>query len=160
MATGKLGKPAVISYQSKNGTTGLTDIKVTIIRPDLTPVGPFALTEYSPGFYSYSFSTSLLDPEGDYLGIIDSPSESLQTHVKLSLFQPESGGGASVTVGGVDLVGKLLTAPLQGKIVPSPILKGVIQLPTLKGVLPDNTLLKGKIYSTILKGKILCQTPL
>ena len=87
MATGQLGKNSRISYESKNKRTGLVNISVIIQRPDSVDLGPFPLVEYKAGYYKYDFVTTLSDLEGDYLGIISSPSEGDHcAHFKLSLF--------------------------------------------------------------------------
>lgn len=155
MATGRLGKPAIISYESKNRRTGLTDITVSIIKPDQSTVGPFPLVEYASGFYRYSFSTTLLDPEGDYLGIISSPTEVHSAQVKLSLFQPTSSGGAEVVVGGIDLKGKLLDPIIRGYVMKNKTLVGKINNNFLKGKL-EGKVLTGKINNTTLIGRFIC----
>lgn len=76
---GVLGQAHRITYISKSLVSGLTDIKAYVIKPDLTRVGPFALNELADtkfsGVYFFDFNTAPTDSPGEYIGIIESPSE-------------------------------------------------------------------------------------
>jgi len=156
MAMGQLAKTAIISYESKNRTSGLTDIEVTIRRPNGLDIGPFSMIEDRPGFYRYNFLTTLLDLEGDYLGFIKSPSESnYETQVKLSLFLPGASGGGGEASSGIQAVGKILNGMLVGKVVSNSIIKGIRTSGVLIGRIQARTLIQGKILNGVIKGKVL-----
>ena len=76
---GVLGQAHRITYISKNLVPGLTDIKAYVLKPDLTRVGPFDLTEVNDpqfaGFYIFDFVTTTSDSPGEYVGVVTSPSE-------------------------------------------------------------------------------------
>jgi len=78
-SSGVLGQPHRITYISKSLVSGLTDIKAYVIKPDLTRVGPFLLSELADskfsGFYFFDYVTLAADAPGEYIGVVDSPSE-------------------------------------------------------------------------------------
>lgn len=85
----QLGKPEKVVYTAKQLTTGLTDIKAYVMKPNGDIVGPFPLLEVDDnnfeGIYTFSFHTdSVNDEHGVYVGIIVSPSENHRTSFKLN----------------------------------------------------------------------------
>lgn len=98
MAT--LGKKYTVVYESKNLRTGITGITTTIKKPDGSTIGAFSLTEYSEpefsGIYYAEFNTSVNDPVGEWIGVINSPNEGNYSRAyRISFFLPES---SSITV--------------------------------------------------------------
>jgi len=88
MAIATLGRPHRVFYESKNLVSGLTTIKAYVLRPDLSRVGPYSLAEVADvkftGVYFFDLSTSLSDPPGEYMVVIESPSENnYRTMVKI-----------------------------------------------------------------------------
>lgn len=76
---GVLGQAHRIIYTSKNLVSGLTDVRAYVIKPDLTRVGPYPLSEFADpkfsGFYAFEFPTAPTDSQGEYIGVVESPSE-------------------------------------------------------------------------------------
>lgn len=86
---GYVSIPYRVVYEARGFTPGLTDVRALIIKPDSSIAGPYALTEMPSAFrgrYFFDFITSASDPEGEYMAMIVSPSENIQTTVRLSLY--------------------------------------------------------------------------
>lgn len=101
MAIGVLGRPHRVSYVSRNFLTGLTDVKAYVLLPNLTRVGPFSLTESADpkfvGYYFFSFPTLVSDAPGEYIGIVESPSEPVPgVAFRRTQFKIEYPGGVKI----------------------------------------------------------------
>ena len=74
-----LGTKYTVVYEAKNLASGLTGITATIVKPDSSTIGPLALIEYAApdlaGVYYAEFTPSTADPEGEWIGVIESPNE-------------------------------------------------------------------------------------
>lgn len=153
MANGKLGTPARILYESKNKTTGLTDIVATIEKPNGDVVGPFPLVEYATGFYRFNFITALSDPEGDYLGLISSPTEGHTTNFKLALFSIEGGGSGGAVIENCDpVIGQVGNLKLIGQVKELKNVIGSVSKISAIGSVKEIENIKGKINKTSLIG--------
>tara|TARA_Y100000310_G_scaffold243676_1_gene248244 strand:- start:17606 stop:18082 length:477 start_codon:yes stop_codon:yes gene_type:complete len=92
-----LGTNAKVLYEAKNQRTGLTDVEAFVTKPDGSALLPIALSELGTGvlsgFYLLEIPTSDSDPEGDWIIIINSPTEGHKTKaVRSFVARPESGG--------------------------------------------------------------------
>ena len=86
---GYVTKPYRVIYEAKNYTTGLLNVQAFIFKPNLTTAGPFPMTEMPSVFagrYYFDFITSAGDPEGEYVALIYSPTEGIQTTHRISLY--------------------------------------------------------------------------
>lgn len=149
MSIVKLGTKLKISYEAQNQKSGLLDITVKIEKPDGSILGTFPMVESSDnGFYRYERSTLGTDPEGDYICIINSPSEfKSKTHLKVTMLNVEGGGtgeGTVILTRGF-VVGEISSNNLMGHI-DSNLLKGQIEKEGSFGV--------GVLKSTTLNGSI------
>lgn len=75
-------------YVAKNHTTGLVDVEVNIVKPDLTVDGPFVMTEIPEaevqGTYYYDWTPAAV---GDYLVACDCVSLPKRAEQKVSVNQ-------------------------------------------------------------------------
>jgi len=155
MATGRLGKTARISYEAKNQKTGLLDITVKIRKPNDTILGPFQMTEYELGFYKYDFATALNDLEGDYLCLIQSPTQNIKAQVKLSLFLAETGsGGTSPALSESYLIAYVTPDDLRAEIGSSVDLTALVDDTELMGIVQNESHLIGFLSASNLIGEI------
>lgn len=86
---GYVSLPYRVVYEASSFRSGLTDIRALVLKPDLSVSGPYAMTEMPSAFrgrYFFDFITSASDPEGEYVTMIVSPSENIQTTIRLSLY--------------------------------------------------------------------------
>lgn len=90
---GILGIPYRAIYEGKNFRSGLTDVVAAVLRPDNVPLGPFPMPELGSPFlgrYAFNLSTSPLSPEGEYLIMILSPTENIQTTLKVPVYKRQT----------------------------------------------------------------------
>lgn len=85
-----LGTPHRVFYVAKNLATGLTGITAKVLRPDNVVIGTFPLSA-SPGgapfagLYYFDLITANTDPEGEWMCMVDSPSEGIRSPLKISM---------------------------------------------------------------------------
>jgi hypothetical protein len=87
---GYLGSANRVVYESKNFVSGLTGVAAAVIKPDNSIAGPYALMELPAPFsgrYYFDFITTLSSPTGEYVIMIVSPSENIQTTKTISIYQ-------------------------------------------------------------------------
>lgn len=89
-----------MAYIAKNNLSGLTNITARVLRVDGSVVGAFPLMEaasaFFQGLYSFDFITQISNPPGEYLFVINSPTEGLKT------FQKVTFGGAMAVIASID----------------------------------------------------------
>ena len=88
---GYVTKPYRIIYEARNFTTGLSNVQAFVLKPNLTSIGPFMLTELPSVFggrYYFDLMTGPTDPTGEYIAAIFSPAEGIQTTHRVSLYDP------------------------------------------------------------------------
>ncbi len=85
---GTLGKPYRVVYTSKNFVPGLQQIKVRVIKPDLTLTDSYQMIEFPEdglsGCYYYDLITREDDSLGDYIVIIDNPEQNHKEALRIS----------------------------------------------------------------------------
>lgn len=77
-------------YEAARFRSGLTNVQAFILKPDGSLAGPFLLRELPSVFagrYFFDFFTGPTDSEGEYFASIFSPTENIQTTVRISLYQ-------------------------------------------------------------------------
>lgn len=83
-----LGTPYRVIYESKDLRPGLTDVKAFIVKPDSSVAGVFTFAEMPfqsmAGIYAFDLMTSLDDVEGEWVGMIHSPSEGNKSPFRVS----------------------------------------------------------------------------
>lgn len=156
----KLGFANKILYTSKDLIAGLANISAKIIKPNGSVIGPFVLTEMTePGFegnYFFTFSTSLSDPEGDYIGSIISPDESHKTNFKVSIYADSSGGGGTIAVSSDEqpLVGIVEDITVIGILEDAELMSGDLSDSDISGEIEDNKTISGELSLVDLSGEI------
>lgn len=99
---GFLGKPERVVYWSKNFRTGLTDVQAYALKPNGSIAGPFPMPEFSSiafrGLYYFDLITSLVDPEGDWIISILSPTEGIRNPSKVRFDTQVTGSGSVNTI--------------------------------------------------------------
>lgn len=84
-----LGTPYRVIYESKDLRPGLTDVKAFIVKPDSSVAGVFTFAEMPfqsmAGIYVFDLMTSLNDVEGEWMGMIHSPSEGNKSPFRISM---------------------------------------------------------------------------
>lgn len=97
-----LGVKAKVLYEAKNQRAGLTDVQAFVTKPDGSALLPIALSELgvgiSSGFYSFELPTSESDPEGDWIIIINSPTEGHKAKAVRSFVERPQSGGVTETL--------------------------------------------------------------
>ena len=97
-----LGVKASIIYEARNQLSGLTDVEAFVTKPDGSALTPIALTEMGgtigEGFYKFDLPTSESDPEGDWIILIDSPTEGHKAKAIRSFVTRPTSGGVSETI--------------------------------------------------------------
>lgn len=87
---GYLGTPYRVAYEAKRLTTGLTDIVGLVRKPNGALAGPYPFVEMAAPFqgrYYFDFYSSPTgDPQGEYVTMIVSPTEGIQTSWKMPLY--------------------------------------------------------------------------
>lgn len=85
---GLRGKPHRVIYTAKNFVSGLSQLSLKVICPDLVIKGPFQLTEFEDpflsGVYYYDHLTSEDDQTGDYIFIINNPEQNHKEGFRLT----------------------------------------------------------------------------
>jgi hypothetical protein len=87
---GYVSAPYRVVYESTGFKSGLTNIVAFILKPDLNISGPHQMIEMPSVFagrYFFDFITGVGDPEGEYVAAIYSPSENLETTVRIPLYK-------------------------------------------------------------------------
>lgn len=83
-----LGIPYRVVYEAREHATGLSNISCRVIKPNGAIVGDFTLTEFAnaafKGFYYFDLITQDTDPEGEWIAIINSASESIRAPWRIS----------------------------------------------------------------------------
>ena len=145
-----LGTPYRVTYEAKYLRSGLTDVKAFVVKPDSTVAGLFSLAEMPfttlRGLYTYDLMTSENDPEGEWIGIILSPSENVKTAFRISLqknplvqfqnlFQAltNPGGGAAELQGSFELSSEYV-----GQVERGPELLGFIETGDIEAEIEQN----------------------
>ena len=79
MQSAILGVPYKIAYDAVKFRSGLTDVSVTILRPDLTLFAELLLSEVSllPGLYVRDLVTTTSEQTGKWLYRVSSPTEGI-----------------------------------------------------------------------------------
>jgi hypothetical protein len=99
-----LGEKYTIVYEAKNFKSSVAGITARVTKSNGSTIGPFVLNEFTtPGYegiYFAEFNTSLADPVGEWVGVINSPNEDNYKQAFRASFQNPSqgGGGPSFTV--------------------------------------------------------------
>lgn len=156
-----LGLPYRIIYEAKDLRSGLVDVFARIRKPNGVWIGPFPLTEESDpsmaGIYTYNLSTALADPEGEWYGHIDSPTENHRVGIRIS-FSRSSGSGGTIDIGCPKLVGRIrLRRSLLGRVSKTTF-KAILKSKRIQGTVMTTPIVQGKIKSNRLTGRILCKT--
>jgi hypothetical protein len=152
-----LGTAYRVSYIAKKFESGLTDITAQVIKPNGSVIGVFSLFEFDSaafkGMYYFDLSTDVSDPEGEYIGLIHSPSEDLKTGFKVT-FRPASDSSfKQPSLEDSHLKGVLLDAPpLKGFILNSGKITGIVSASKLKGSVSTQTQISGKIHNNSITG--------
>lgn len=115
---GYITYPFRVYYEGKNFRTGLTDVIGYVLRPDNVVQGPFPMPESAvPGRYYFDISTVVGDPEGEYLAIVISPTDSIQDSLRVGLYRkPFAFGNVNVIQGGIQLQGRVESPEVDGSI--------------------------------------------
>lgn len=115
-----LGTPHRIFYVAKNLAPGLTGITAKVLRPDNAVVGTFPLSP-SPGgasfsgLYYFDLITSVSDPAGEWMAMVDSPSEGIRSPLKVSFERNEFIDiNAKLDALSLTLVGSIMDGVVEG----------------------------------------------
>jgi hypothetical protein len=97
-----LGTKARVLYEAKNQRSGLTDVQAFVTKPDGSALLTIALNELGAGigsgFYFFELQSSVSDPEGDWIIIINSPTEGHKTKAIRSFVERPQTGGVTETI--------------------------------------------------------------
>lgn len=100
---GTLGKPYRVVYTAKNFVAGLSQIKIRVIKPNLTLSTLLPMSEFTEegltGCYYYDFETTKDDSLGDYIMIIDNPEQSHKCSLRIN-YQSETQSVALDSISG------------------------------------------------------------
>jgi hypothetical protein len=100
-----IGKTFRVNYTAKNHTSGLTDVRMVVYKPNGTKLGVFVLDEYTDGdaagIYYYDFINA--DIEGVYLFVVDSPTKPLKSESQEYFHLSEVNIGAVKGIGVTDI---------------------------------------------------------
>lgn len=100
---GTLGKPYRVVYTAKGFVTGLNQIKIRVIKPDLVISELFPMAEFTEegltGCYYYDFNTTKEDSLGDYIVIINNPEQAHKTSLRIT-YQSETQSVALDSISG------------------------------------------------------------
>ncbi len=115
-----LGTPHRIFYVAKNLATGLTGITAKVLRPDNAVIGTFPLSP-SPGgvsfggLYYFDLITSTSDLPGEWMVMVDSPSEGIRSPLKVSFEKNEFPDiKAKLDALSLTLVGSIMDGVVEG----------------------------------------------
>jgi hypothetical protein len=155
---GYLGIPDRVIYESKFFRTGLTNVMALVLKPNGSMSGPYSLIELPgpmAGRYSFDYMTSISDPEGEYFAMIYSPSDSLQTTKRLSLYlkpndlQPQidilNEQIALLTSMMTSLLASTIPPNIYGEVFSSKVITGIIFDSEIEGMISDDFSINGKI---------------
>lgn len=157
-----LGQPERVFYEAKNFRSGLANITVNIKRPDgNTNTAPMnELPAPFLGVYFYDLMTSMTDPIGEYLFLVNSPTEN-RKDITIRFFEPAQSGGGTATssIFTTEVQGSVKEiVEIQGQLQENPLIQ-VMLLPTQKlaALLLPPTPLTAKILTANLQGIVSLQ---
>lgn len=84
-----LGTPYRVVYAAKNFVSGVTGIVAKVMKPNNAVLGVYALSALPggvdfAGLYYFDLITSTLDPEGEWVVVIQSPTEGIKDAQRIS----------------------------------------------------------------------------
>lgn len=153
-----LGKNYIILWTSRALVSGLENVSAHIIKSNGVKIGPLSLVEYSDpilkGVYYHNYSTTELDPEGDWIIKIDSPEEDL-SGIKRESFEKTGGGSVSVSESSEEvIIGEIVNNEIVGNILSMPSIIGKIVPNEMKGSVHSNELIKTVSESGLIVGVV------
>jgi hypothetical protein len=96
------GRPHRVVYTAKNFTSGLVQIALKVIRPDLTISESYSLAEFEDpflsGVYYFDYYTAPNDPLGDYIFIISNPEQSHKEGFRIAYRSSEDIDGSALSL--------------------------------------------------------------
>ena len=158
---GYLGVPYRLAWEGKFFRTGLTDVSVNILRPDGSLSGPISLSESGdfPGLYLANYGSTLLDPEGEYLATVTSPTEGLRDTHRFTLSQRPTGGGNSASP--ETLEGFIQSSSIVGTLTLTDAVLGVLQAQdVILGSITSQSPMTGEIQGDEVEGIVNASNPL
>ena len=105
---------------AKNLASGLTGITAKVLRPDNSVIGTFPLSP-SPGgasfsgLYYFDLVTAVTDPPGEWMAMVESPSEGIRSPLKVSCEKNEFPDiKAKLDALSLTLVGSIMDGVVEG----------------------------------------------
>lgn len=137
-----LGVPYRLAYEARSYRTGLTNVVALVYRPDGNIQGPFVLVEGTGvflGVYSYNLSTSVNDPEGEYLVAYVSPTENIRAMARFTReLRPSGSTGLVVLPSPVAVVGIVSESPTVQAQVSEVGISAVVDDTVVEGVVSES----------------------
>lgn len=124
-----LGVPYRVVYAAKNFTAGVTPINARVIKPNNAVVGVFSLLALPsfPGFYYFDLLTVTGDPEGEWICVVESPTEGVKDVTRISFSNKVTEELADVPRFGQTVTMAVKGQKLQAKVEGGGVIAAMIQ---------------------------------